>query len=56
MVMPGALTIADTLGALEIGVMVSSLLYGITCGQVYLYATQSKRRPAILSVIVALVM
>lgn len=43
--MSEAVSLPLTLGAIEIGVLVSSLLYGVSCVQVWIYAsgTQSHR-------------
>lgn len=56
MIRSGVEFLDETLGALEIGVLVSSLLYGFTCGQVYLFATSPKDRPLIVTMIVAFVL
>lgn len=56
MVEPGASFLEETLGALEIGVLTSSLLYGLTCGQVYLFAVSPKDRPPLVTVLVAFVL
>jgi hypothetical protein len=50
--MSEAVSLPLTLGAIEIGVLVSSLLYGISCVQVWLYASGTQpRRPAFAALV-----
>jgi hypothetical protein len=55
MIEPGAPVqfLDSTLGAIEIGVLISSLLYGLNCGQVYTYAISPRPRSALMTAVVA---
>jgi hypothetical protein len=49
-------SLGSTLGAIELGVLISSVFYGVTCVQAFAYAQKATKDRSLLKLMVALTM